>query len=97
MSAILSAAHGGLPRGDLPGDADGDGHPHDYDYDGLMVPAAGLRPGRRMIAMMLLAAHPGRPKPAARKRHRSPRPRREPGPDAGRPARSGPWRAGAGR
>jgi len=56
MSAILYAAHGELPGGDLPGDADGDGHPHDYDYDGLMVPAAGLRPGRRMIAVMLLAA-----------------------------------------
>jgi len=55
MSAILYAAHGELPGGELPGDADGDGHPHGYDYDGLMVPAAGLRPGRRMIAVMLPA------------------------------------------
>ncbi len=45
-----------LPSGVPPTDADRDGYPHDCDYDGLMVPAAGLRPGRRVITVMLLAA-----------------------------------------
>jgi hypothetical protein len=45
-----------LPSGVPPAGADGDSYLHDHDHDGLIVPAAGLRPAGRLIAVMLVAA-----------------------------------------